>query len=237
MRGTKRSNYFHAARATAPPRAPLRRSGVTGGPRFALDVSLRRPQNHRFVATTPKHDAPAIHQAVERIAAAIAGRHATTPRLLLLGIADGGIVFAHRLAAGLRAAGLQPSVGTVDISFHRDDIGRHPIPKEYSPTFIPQEVNGAAIILADDVLHTGRTVKAALDELFDHGRPAGVELAVLVDRGGHRLPIAATYCGLTVTATDDEKIVVRLDAADPAKDTIRLGPARRRTAPPFHPVL
>lgn len=180
-----------------------------------------RPQYLRLVATPPKHDAQSISQAIERVASAIATRHAKTDRLLLLGIANGGIVLATRLAALLRKAGLHPGTGTIDISFHRDDIGRNPIPKEFSPTIIPHDVNGATVILVDDVLYSGRTVKAALDELFDHGRPTRVELAVLVDRGGRRLPVAADYTGLTVTTTEAEKIFVTLDAADPARDLIQ----------------
>ncbi len=172
------------------------------------------------MATPPKHDAQAIHQAIERVASAIASRHVKTDRLLLLGIANGGIVLAERLAKRLKKAGLQPGTGTIDISFHRDDIGRNPIPKEFSPTIIPHDVNGATVILVDDVLYSGRTVKAALDELFDHGRPTHVELAVLVDRGGRRLPIAADYCGLTLVATNHVKVVVHLDATHPAKDSI-----------------
>lgn len=172
------------------------------------------------MATLPKHDAPTIHQAIDRVASALVRRHAATPRLLLLGIANGGIIFATRLAALLKKAGLKPGLGTIDISFHRDDIGRNPIPKEFSPTIIPHDVNGATVILVDDVLHSGRTVKAALDELFDHGRPASVELAVLVDRGGRLLPVAATYCGLTLVAGDLEKVKVRLDPRHPAKDTL-----------------
>ncbi len=172
------------------------------------------------MATPPKHDAQAINQAIERVASAIAARHAQTDRLLLLGIANGGIVLAARLAARLKKAGLKPGTGTIDISFHRDDIGRNPIPKEFSPTIIPHDVNGATVILVDDVLYSGRTVKAALDELFDHGRPTRVELAVLVDRGGRRLPVSADYAGLTVAATDQEKVVVHLDATHPAKDSI-----------------
>ena len=200
---------------------------------FALDVRRAAPQNHGFVATHPKHDAKAIDQAIARVASAIARRHARTPDLLLLGIANGGIVFARRLAERLKKARLAPGLGTIDFSFHRDDIGRNPIPKEFSPTIIPHEVNGATVILVDDVLYSGRTVKAALDELFDHGRPTLVELAVLIDRGGRRLPVAATYCGLTVSATDDEKVVVRLHPRDPAKDTFALKPAKPRTTPPF----
>jgi len=203
---------------------------------FALDETGPTPHNHGFVAPLPKHDAQAIDQAIERVASAIVQRHARTANLLLLGIANGGIVLAQRLAARLKAGRVACGLGTVDISFHRDDIGRNPIPKEFSPTIIPHDVNGATVILVDDVLHSGRTVKAALDELFDHGRPSTVELAVLVDRGGRKLPIAASYCGLTVNATEDEKVVVRLDARDPARDTFVLRPAKRKTTPPF-PVI
>lgn len=176
------------------------------------------------MATPPKHDAKAITQAIERIASTIATRHTKTDRLLLLGIANGGIVLAARLAARLKKAGLKPGTGTIDISFHRDDIGRNPIPKEFSPTIIPHDVNGATVILVDDVLYSGRTVKAALDELFDHGRPTRVELAVLVDRGGRRLPVAAEYVGLTLVAGEEEKVSVNLDAAGPAKDSITVLP-------------
>jgi len=181
------------------------------------------------VATPPKHDASTIKQAIDRVASAIARRHAGTAHLLLLGIANGGIVLTARLADRLKQAGLKPGTGTIDISFHRDDIGRNPIPKEHAPTIIPHDVNGSTVILVDDVLHSGRTVKAALDELFDHGRPATVELAVLVDRGGRLLPVAATYCGLTLVAGDTEKVKVRLDAATPAKDSLQLQSAGQKS--------
>jgi pyrimidine operon attenuation protein/uracil phosphoribosyltransferase len=179
------------------------------------------------VATPPKHDAKTIDQAIDRLASAIARHHASTEKLLLLGIANGGVTLAHRLGERLKKAGLKPGAGTLDISFHRDDIGRNPVPKEFSPTIIPHDVNGTAVVLVDDVLHSGRTVKAALDELFDHGRPASVELAVLVDRGGRLLPVAATYTGITLVAGDDEKVKLRLDDKDPARDTLKLEPAHK----------
>lgn len=165
-----------------------------------------------------------IHRAISRLAAAISERHGGTPKLLLLGIANGGVELTQRLAASLKALApeLVALTGTVDISFHRDDIGRHPIPKEFAPTHIPTDVHGATIILVDDVLFSGRTVKAALDELFDHGRPAKVELAVLVDRGGRLLPIAADYTGLTLPTAPTEKVVVTLEANAPKKDRIRV---------------
>jgi pyrimidine operon attenuation protein/uracil phosphoribosyltransferase len=169
-----------------------------------------------------------IQAAVQRLADAIGTRHPRSEKLILLGVANGGIELARRLAAilGKRPGGAGTvHCGTVDISFHRDDIGRHPIPKEFSPTQVPTDVNGATVVLVDDVLFSGRTVKAALDELFDHGRPTKVELAVLVDRGGRRLPFAADYVGLTLAPGEDEKVVVNLHAANPAEDSIRLQPA------------
>lgn len=178
------------------------------------------PQNHALVGTRLQHDAKSINTAIESLAHAIAVRHRDTPQLLLLGIANGGIELAERLAHLLGRAGVKCGRGTIDISFHRDDIGTHPIPKEFCPTLIPHDVNGATVVLVDDVLFSGRSVKAALDELFDHGRPASVELAVLVDRGGRRLPLAANYCGLALAVPATEKVVVRLDPRRPAQDTI-----------------
>ncbi len=182
------------------------------------------------MGTPKKHDADSIQAAIERVAFAILTRHAATPRLLLLGIANGGVELARRLAGRLKKSGVHAGLGTVDISFHRDDIGRHPIPKEFAPTLIPHDVNGATVILVDDVLFSGRTVKAALDELFDHGRPTKVELAVLVDRSGRRMPIAADYTGLMLATTDEGKVSVHLDSTNPAADAITVVPAKRPSA-------
>ena len=194
---------------------------------FPLYDSDTRAHNLGLVATPPKHDAKTIAQAIDRLASAIASHHTATEKLLLLGIANGGVTLAQRLGERLKKAGLKPGTGTLDISFHRDDIGRNPVPKEFSPTIIPHDVNGTTVILVDDVLHSGRTVKAALDELFDHGRPACVELAVLVDRGGRLLPVAATYTGITLVAGDDEKVKLRLDDKDASRDTLKLEPAAK----------
>jgi pyrimidine operon attenuation protein/uracil phosphoribosyltransferase len=162
-----------------------------------------------------------VHAAIERLAAAIGARHRSAKSLLVLGIANGGIPVARRLCARL---GIK-RVGDLDISFHRDDIGKHPIPKEFTPTLVPGDVNGANVLLVDDVLFTGRTVKAALDELFDHGRPATVELAVLVDRGSRRLPVAADFSGISLAASEDEDVVVSLHD-DPERDRIDILPRR-----------
>jgi len=159
-----------------------------------------------------------------RLATAIAERHPAPAEIWLLGIANGGIAVAERLAIALRRqTALQVKAGMLDISFHRDDLGRHPIPKEFRPSHLPGDVAGATVILVDDVFFSGRTVKAALDELFDHGRPGRVELAVLVDRGERRLPIAPDYVGLTVTAGPREEVAVTLaPEGDGAADAIRI---------------
>ena len=186
-----------------------------------LDALRRALQNHGFVGLQNQHDAKAIHAAIESVAQSIAERHRDNPRLLLLGIANGGIELTTRLVRLLRQHDVTCGHGTIDISFHRDDIGRHPIPKEFAPTLIPHDVNGATVILVDDVLYSGRTVKAALDELFDHGRPAAVELAVLVDRGGRCLPFAPNYCGLRLNVPATDKVVVRLDPKHPKNDAVQ----------------
>ncbi|MBI5693420.1 MAG: bifunctional pyr operon transcriptional regulator/uracil phosphoribosyltransferase PyrR [Verrucomicrobia bacterium] len=161
-----------------------------------------------------------IEAAIARLAAAISARHPDPSRLLLLGIANGGVELARRLATRLAAP-----AGVLDVSFHRDDIGRHPIPKESAPTVLPREITGAEILLVDDVIFTGRTVKAALDELFDHGRPARVELAVLVDRGCRRLPFLADYVGLAIPTGEGEKVAVHLAPGGRGRDSVRVLPA------------
>ena len=168
-----------------------------------------------------------VHAAIERLAAAIQARHGQAKNLLVLGIANGGIALARRLGAKLGAK----RVGDLDISFHRDDIGHHPIPKEFTPSLLPGDVNGAAVLLVDDVLFTGRTAKAALDELFDHGRPGTVELAVLVDRGSRRLPIVADFSGTKIDAGEDEDVVVSL-SDNPSHDRIEIRPRAGRARRP-----
>jgi pyrimidine operon attenuation protein/uracil phosphoribosyltransferase len=176
------------------------------------------------VAKSQTIGASEIHGAIERLASAISDRHPGTSKLLLLGIANGGVELARRIAGALekRAPERRAQAGVIDISFHRDDIARHPIPKEFAPTHIPADVHGATVVLVDDVLFSGRTVKAALDELFDHGRPTKVELAVLVDRGGRRLPVSADYVGMNIAANDGEKVVVILDRESPKRDLIKV---------------
>ncbi len=155
-----------------------------------------------------------------------------SPDTVLVGIHTGGVWVAGRLCE--RLAPLQiisAPIGELDIAFYRDDfsqIGMHP---SVRPSKLPFEVDGRTIVLCDDILYTGRTVRAALNEIFDYGRPAGVLLAVLVDRGGRQLPIQADVAGTVLTLGPHEH--VKLTGPDPL--ALRLHrPAERQypTRPP-----
>lgn len=122
-----------------------------------------------------------------------------------VGIYSGGAWIAERLA---RAIDGDHPVGFIDVSFYRDDFSRTGLKPEVKRTELPFEVEGATIVLVDDVLYTGRSVRAAINELFDYGRPARIELAVLVDRGGRELPIEPTYTGARLAVARDLSIVL-----------------------------
>jgi pyrimidine operon attenuation protein/uracil phosphoribosyltransferase len=133
-------------------------------------------------------DAEAIYASLlNALRQGIAGRD-----IALIGVHSGGAWIAERLHRDL---GLQRPCGFLSSAFHRDDYGRRGLPAEMKATELPFEVNGADVVLVDDILFTGRTVRASLNEIFDYGRPARVQLAVLLDRGGRELPVAADYCG------------------------------------------
>ena len=139
---------------------------------------------------------------------------------LLVGIYSGGAWIAERLKELL---GLNDEIGLIDVSFYRDDFAEKGLHPQVRPTQIPFEVEGRHLVLVDDVLYTGRTTRAALNELFDYGRPASVALAVLADRGERELPIAPTWCAwdvqlaagqsLTLTRSDAGVLAWRLDHA------------------------
>jgi aspartate carbamoyltransferase catalytic subunit len=134
----------------------------------------------------------------------------------LAGIHSGGAWLAERLARDLGA----PAFGVVNVALHRDDYAKKGLHSQASPTSLPFDVDGARIVLVDDVLYTGRTVRAALNELFDYGRPAAVELAVLADRGGRELPVAARFSGGSLDVPADATLVLARD--DAAQFTLRV---------------
>jgi len=126
----------------------------------------------------------------------------------LVGIFSGGAWIAERLRELL---GRSEEIGLIDVSFYRDDFAEKGLHPQCRPTVIPFDVEGRHIILVDDVLYTGRTTRAAINELFDYGRPASVALAVLADRGGRELPIGATYGVWDVALADGQNLVLARD--------------------------
>ena len=126
----------------------------------------------------------------------------------LVGIHTGGAWLAERLHAALNIA---LPLGLLDISFYRDDYNQTGLHPQVKPTQIPFEVSGRHIVLVDDVLYTGRTVRGAMNELFDYGRPASISLAVLIDRGGRELPVAARYVGSKLDVPQGQMLVLDLD--------------------------
>lgn len=148
--------------------------------------------------------------------------------LRLVGVRTRGVPIAERLATQLgRILGEPIAVGAVDITLYRDDLGggsRWPVLLGTDITF---EVDGAGIVLVDDVLFTGRTIRAALNAVCDLGRPASVRLAVVVDRGGRELPIRADLAGLMVEARPEESVRVRVRPVDAVDEVVRIGPDPR----------
>jgi pyrimidine operon attenuation protein/uracil phosphoribosyltransferase len=150
---------------------------------------------------------PDVDSLIAQLAAAIAPTLA--PDTAIVGIHTGGVWVAERLHGLLQRP--QP-MGTLDISFYRDDFSRIGLHPQVKPSNLPFDVEGRDLLLVDDVLHTGRTVRAAMNELFDYGRPASIRLAVLVDRGGHELPIRPDFAGLTLAVPPHQNInLSRLD--------------------------
>ncbi|CAN5255484.1 bifunctional pyr operon transcriptional regulator/uracil phosphoribosyltransferase PyrR [soil metagenome] len=160
-------------------------------------------------------DSGEIRRAVTRIAHEILERNKGAARVVLVGIAARGDDLARRLATEIaRIEDHQVPVGVLDITFYRDDIGMRAEAPEVHETRIPFDITGRRVVLVDDVLFTGRTIRAALDALVDFGRPQAIQLAVLVDRGHRELPIRADFVGKNVPTRMDEDVRVLLREVD-----------------------
>jgi pyrimidine operon attenuation protein / uracil phosphoribosyltransferase len=155
-------------------------------------------------------NAPAMQRALTRIAHEIAERNEAYQDVVLVGIQRGGVLLAQRLAPVLQGIyGHLVPTGSLDISMHRDDLDQRIAP-EVLPTVIPFDVTGKTVVIVDDVLFSGRTIRAAMDALTDFGRPRRIQLAVLVDRGHRELPIKADFVGKNVPTSLSESVHVRL---------------------------
>ena len=159
-------------------------------------------------------DAGDIERAIRRIAHEVLERNRGSGGVVLLGIQTRGVPLAERLAAVLEEIEGEPVAwGSLDIGMYRDDLDRRP-KRPLGATDVPVPLGGKTVVLVDDVLYTGRTIRAALDALADLGRPRAVQLAVLVDRGHRQLPIRADYVGKNLPTSSAERVTVQLEETD-----------------------
>ncbi|MEO8376385.1 MAG: bifunctional pyr operon transcriptional regulator/uracil phosphoribosyltransferase PyrR [Candidatus Sumerlaeota bacterium] len=169
-------------------------------------------------------DANAIQKALAQFAEAIRKEFPSADGLMLLGIRTRGAVLAERLQKFLtKTYGLEIPRGTLDIGFYRDDLARIKGNPVIHGSELPPNIDDARIILIDDVLYTGRTIRAAMNEISDFGRPATIRLAVLVDRGLRELPIQPDFCGQYTKTTPKESIRVLLEETDGEDRVVVLG--------------
>lgn len=173
---------------------------------------MTRPQPSFFNNTltnmpTPDLDAEALYAALAR---QVKDALLNAEHVALVGIYSGGAWLAERLAQELPVEG---RLGYIDVSFYRDDYAEKGLPAEVKPSQIPFDVEGATILLVDDVLYTGRTVRAAINVLFDYGRPQRIMLAALADRGGRELPVAADFVGSSADLAPGQSLALSRDAA------------------------
>ena len=168
-------------------------------------------------------DSDQIRRTIARLGHEIVERHGGTDRLVLVGIQRRGVVLAQRLADSIAEAHeVRPPVGALDISLYRDDLSELATYPIVRPTQLPFDITDQTVVLIDDVLFTGRTVRAAMDELIDFGRPRAIRLAVLVDRGHRELPIRADHVGRNLPTARAERVYVHLDEID-GVDLVVLG--------------
>jgi pyrimidine operon attenuation protein/uracil phosphoribosyltransferase len=188
---------------STPPLSPTGASPVAGAPRPGA--------SHGPLSLNAEALYGALLRGVQQL-------HQTAPAQLV-GIASGGVWLAQRLQRDLQLSG---APGVISSAMHRDDFAQRGLAMAGQPTQIDFDVNGAHIILLDDVLYTGRTIRAALNELFDFGRPSSVRLAVLVDRGGRELPVEASFAAARVTLPDHQSLELARDDSPAGAFSFRL---------------
>jgi len=166
-------------------------------------------------------DGDDMRRALVRIGHEIVEKHGGTDGLALIGIQRRGVPLAKRIADAIaQAEGVKVPVGALDITFYRDDLSMVATQPVVKGTELPFDVNHYTVVLVDDVLYTGRTVRAAMDALVDFGRPLAIRLAVLVDRGHREFPIRADHVGKNVPTSKEEIIQVRLTEVDGAEEVL-----------------
>lgn len=187
-----------------------------------IKVPMKTPPTQRFTVKRTVLDARSMRRIVRRMAGEIVEHEGDLDKLLLIGIRTRGLPLAERLAEAIKVMeGVDVEIGALDITFYRDDlstIGPQPVVKGSD---LPVDIEERTLLLCDDVLYTGRTVRAALDALNDYGRPSIVRLAVLVDRGHRELPIQADVVGKTLSTQRSESVAVLFEETD-GEDAVKL---------------
>jgi pyrimidine operon attenuation protein/uracil phosphoribosyltransferase len=165
-----------------------------------------------------------IRRTLARIAHEIIERNKSTEHLVLVGLHTRGVPLARRLAASIeKYENSRPAVGALDFSLYRDDLNPSETKNAVERTEIPSDINGKSVVLVDDVLYTGRSIRAAMDALIDLGRPRSIQLAVLIDRGHREMPIRADYVGKNIPSARHEDIRVRLVETDGRDEVAIIG--------------
>ncbi|MCR5756968.1 MAG: bifunctional pyr operon transcriptional regulator/uracil phosphoribosyltransferase PyrR [Selenomonas sp.] len=174
-----------------------------------------------FTDKTVLMDNEGIRRALTRIAHEIVEKNKGVANIVLVGIRTRGVPIAERLAANIeKIEGQKPPVGILDITLYRDDLSTLGYQPVVRPTELPVDITGKTVVLVDDVLYTGRTIRAALDAVIDNGRPKTIQLAVLIDRGHRELPIRADFVGKNVPTSSREVVSVQLENTDAAEQVV-----------------
>jgi len=162
-----------------------------------------------------------VRRAIVRIAHEIVEQNRGVRDLILVGMRTRGVPLAQRLAGAIREfEGEDVPVGALDIGLHRDDLPARGTGVEIKPSELPEDVGEKRVVLVDDVLYTGRSIRAALDALIDYGRPERIQLAVLVDRGHRELPIRADFVGKNIPTSQRDEVLVRLEEIDGVDEVV-----------------
>jgi len=172
-----------------------------------------------------------IRRTLARIAHEIIERNKSTENLMIVGLHTRGVPLAKRLAESIeKYEKTGVPVGMLDFSLYRDDLDPSEIRTALQRTEIPSDINGKSVVLIDDVLHTGRTIRAAMDALIDLGRPLSIQLAVLVDRGHREMPIRADYVGKNIPSARHENIEVHLIETDGVDEVAIISPSNNKSS-------
>ena len=182
-----------------------------------------KPTKQNSSAAVPVMDAEAMRRALRRVAHEIIERNPQLEKVVLAGIPSRGVEIARRIAAFIREIeNINVQTGVIDVAMHRDDVGTRPELPVVRASELPLPLEGRTVVIVDDVLYTGRTIRAAMDAISSFGRPARIQLAVLIDRGHRELPIRPDYVGKNLPTATDEQIHVRLEETDNEPDAVWL---------------